>query len=139
MGEGRLNSQRTNSPLPVRGKELLKGDFRGHRWVEGGYMQNTTVSSDNHLEINWSCGGLISVILIVFLFLFIYLFTLDFILFVFLYSRFLLVINFILISVYMSIPISQFITPPPPPNIYPLNHFFLSLHFSSAKYIHIVV
>ena len=35
------------------------------------------------------------------------------ILFIFLYSRFLLVINFIHISVYVSIPISQFITPPP--------------------------
>ena len=31
----------------------------------------------------------------------------------FLYSRFLLVIHFIHISVHMSIPISQFITPPP--------------------------
>ena len=34
----------------------------------------------------------------------------------FLYSRFLLVIYFIHISVYISIPISQFITPPPPPH-----------------------
>ena len=33
----------------------------------------------------------------------------------FLYSRFLLVIHFIHISLYMSIPISQFIPPPPPP------------------------
>ena len=40
---------------------------------------------------------------------------LNFILFIFLYSRILLVIYFIHISVYMSIPISQFITPPPPP------------------------
>ena len=40
--------------------------------------------------------------------------------FIFLYSRFLLVIHFIHISVYMSIPISQFITPPPPP---PPHHF----------------
>ena len=32
----------------------------------------------------------------------------------FLYSRFLLVINFIHISVYMSIPIAQFSTPPSP-------------------------
>ena len=37
-------------------------------------------------------------------------------LFVFLYSRFLLVINFIHISVYMSIPIAQFSTPPSPPH-----------------------
>ena len=33
----------------------------------------------------------------------------------FLYSRFLLVIYFINISVYMSLPVSQFITPPPTP------------------------
>ena len=37
----------------------------------------------------------------------------------FLYSRFLLVIYFIHISVYMSIPISQFITPPPLPATFP--------------------
>ena len=49
--------------------------------------------------------------------LFIYLFIL--------YSRFLLVICFIHISVYMSIPISQFITPPPPP---PLLPYICSLH-----------
>ena len=36
--------------------------------------------------------------------------------FVFLYCTFLLVINFIHISVYMSIPISQFSTPPSPPH-----------------------
>ena len=41
-------------------------------------------------------------------------FEFYFILFIFLYSRFLLVIYFIHIRVYMSIPISQFITPPPP-------------------------
>ena len=34
---------------------------------------------------------------------------------IFLYSRFLLVIYFIHISIYMSIPISQFIPPPPTP------------------------
>ena len=48
--------------------------------------------------------------------LFIYFFW---ILFIFLYSRFLLVIHFIHISVYMSIPISQFITTPPPPYHFP--------------------
>ena len=37
----------------------------------------------------------------------------------FLYSRYLLVIYFIHISVYMSIPISQFIPPPPPPCGFP--------------------
>ena len=39
-------------------------------------------------------------------------FFLNLILFIFLYSSFLLVIHFIHISVYMSIPISQFIPPP---------------------------
>ena len=39
--------------------------------------------------------------------------------FIFLYSRFLLVIHFIHNSVYMSIPISQFIPPPPPPLHFP--------------------
>ena len=58
-----------------------------------------------------------------FIFLFIYLFIYLFIFIIFLifkfyfiyflYSRFLSVINFIHISVYMSIPIAQFITPPP--------------------------
>ena len=43
----------------------------------------------------------------------------NFILFIFIYNRCLLVINFIHISVYMSIPISQFISPPP----LPLHHF----------------
>ena len=44
----------------------------------------------------------------------------------FLYSRFLLVIYFIHISVYMSIPISQFIPPPPPPLLSPLGvHMFV--------------
>ena len=48
-------------------------------------------------------------------------------LFVFLYCRFLLVINFIHISVYMSIPITQFITTPPnPPWLSPLGvHTFV--------------
>ena len=39
--------------------------------------------------------------------------------FIFLYSRFLLVIHFIHISVYMSISISQFITQPPQPRHFP--------------------
>ena len=45
----------------------------------------------------------------------------------FLYSRFLLVIYFIHISVYMSVPISQFIPPPPP----------LSCHFPHLVSIHL--
>ena len=40
--------------------------------------------------------------------------------YIFLYSKFLLVTYFIHISVYMSIKISQFITPPPPPSHSPL-------------------
>ena len=48
------------------------------------------------------------------------------ILFIFLYSRFLLVTNFIHISVYMSIPIAQFSTPPSPPPLSPLGvHTFV--------------
>ena len=47
-------------------------------------------------------------------------FFFNVILFIFLYSRFLLVINFIHISVYMSVPIAQFSTPPsPPPRRFP--------------------
>ena len=55
---------------------------------------------------------------------------LNFILFIFLYSRFLLVIHFIHISVYMSIPIAQFITPPPHPPVAfpPLCPYVCSLH-----------
>ena len=49
-----------------------------------------------------------------FYFLFLNFFLNFRILFIFLYSRFLLVIYFIHINVYLSIPISQFITPPPP-------------------------
>ena len=46
----------------------------------------------------------------------------------FLYGRFLLVIYFIHFSDYMSIPISQFITPPPPPlgHVAPLVSIYLS-------------
>ena len=48
------------------------------------------------------------------------LFFFFWILFYFLYSRFLLVIHFIHISVYMSVTISQFIPPPPPRRFPPL-------------------
>ena len=48
--------------------------------------------------------------------------------FIFLYSRFLLVIHFIHISVYMSILISQFITPPPPATFPPWCPYVCSLH-----------
>ena len=57
-------------------------------------------------------------------------FFLNFILFIFLYSRFLFVIYFIHISVYMSIPISQFIPPPPPhpPPLPPLGVYTFVLY-----------
>ena len=51
----------------------------------------------------------------IYVFILFFHFFLNFILFIFLYSRFLLVICFIHISVYMSIPISQFIPPSPSP------------------------
>ena len=64
---------------------------------------------------------------------------LNFILFIFLYI-FLLVIHFIHISVYMSVPISQFIPPPPHP---PTTVFFLMVRkrlqpvFTNVKLRHI--
>ena len=52
--------------------------------------------------------------------------TFFFLFCIFLYSTFLLVIHFTHISVYMSIPISQFIPPPPPPSLSPLGvHTFV--------------
>ena len=68
---------------------------------------------------------------------------LNFILFIFLYRRFLLVIYFIHISVYMSIPISQFITPPPPlphhfPPLVSIRFFSTSLsQFLPCKPVHL--
>ena len=53
----------------------------------------------------------------------------NFIVFIFLYSRFLLVIYFIHISVYMSIPISQFIPP------LPLCTFFIEVKCTHTKII----
>ena len=52
MGE-RVNScPKNDSPLTISGPELLKGSFRGAE-VEGAVcVQNSTVSSDNHLEIS---------------------------------------------------------------------------------------
>ena len=60
----------------------------------------------------------------------------------FLYSRFLLVIHFIHVSVYMSIPISQFIPPPPPPTpaFPPWCPYICSLHlrlFLPCKPVHL--
>ena len=52
----------------------------------------------------------------------------NFILFYFLYSRFLLVIRFIHISVYMSVPISQFITSPTPATFPAWCPYICSLH-----------
>ena len=62
----------------------------------------------------------------IFFFKFFYFFWNFWILFYFLYSRFLLVTHFVHISVYMSIPISQFITPPPLPPAFPFGvHTFV--------------
>ena len=52
-----------------------------------------------------------------------------------LYSRFLLVICFIHISVHMSIPISQFIPPQPP--LSPLGVHTFSIHFYFSRYLHL--
>ena len=60
----------------------------------------------------------VSLFLFGYIHLFVSFFFLNFI--YFLYSRFLLVIHFIHIIVYMSIAISQFITPPPPHHFPPL-------------------
>ena len=60
------------------------------------------------------------------------LFLKNLILFTYLYSRFLLVISFIHISVYMSIPITQFMTTPPhPPPLPPL--VFIRLFSTSVS------
>ena len=60
--------------------------------------------------------------------------------FMFLYSR-LLVINFTHISVNMSIPVSQFITPPPPPPLSRLGvHTFvlyICVSISACKLVHL--
>ena len=70
-------------------------------------------SQGNRLPPLWSPGELRALLALLSFFL-------NFrILFILLYSRFLLVIHFIHISVYMSIPISQFITPPPLPHHFP--------------------
>ena len=66
-------------------------------------------------------------------------FFFNFILLIFLYSRFLLVIHFLHISVYMSIPISQFIPPPPPPPTCPpwcpyVCSLHLCLYFCTANW-----
>ena len=55
-------------------------------------------------------------------------FFLNFILFIYFYSRFLLVINFIHISVYMSISIVKFIPPPHPAAFPPWCPYICSLH-----------
>ena len=64
-------------------------------------------------------------------FSFIFLSVTLFICFIFLYSRFLLVIYFMHISVYMSIPISQFILPHTPPlSLLGVHTFFLYICLS---------
>lgn len=43
--------QRTNSPLSVRGQELLKACFRGMQVEGGGYVQSSIGTSDGHLAV----------------------------------------------------------------------------------------
>ena len=62
---------------------------------------------------SWFCSFYLTLCLQIIFFLF-FCFFFEFYFIYILYNRFLLVINFIHISVYMSIPISQFITPPAP-------------------------
>ena len=68
-------------------------------------------------------------------------FFLNFILYIFLYSRFLLVIHFIHISVYMSIPVSQFITHTHPchfPTLVSIRLFSISVSlFLPCKPVHL--
>ena len=67
----------------------------------------------NPCPLHWQAN------LFLFLFFF-FVFHIKLLIYIFLYSRFLSVINFIHISVYMSLPIAQFITPPPrPPSGFP--------------------
>lgn len=49
----RVNScLKADSPLTISGPELLKGSFRGAEVEGAGCVQNSIVSSDNHLEIS---------------------------------------------------------------------------------------
>ena len=76
----------------------------------------------------FSLVNIITFIGYIYFYLFIYF---EFYFIYLLHSRFLLVINFIHISVYMSTPIAQFIIPPPPPprRFPPL----VSIHLFSAS------
>ena len=61
-GKGGFMSQRTNSLLSIREQKVLKEHFRG---LQAGVL---CAKQQGHLQQsswNWSCGGLISVILIV--------------------------------------------------------------------------
>ena len=81
-------------------------DFGGSWQEEGGFIEKTKVCQEKleEKQEGWIFFNLIY----------------------FLYDTFLLVIYFIHISVYMSIPISQFITPPPPRS--PLGAYMFVLH-----------
>ena len=100
-----------NTKKTKKNKKYLQPlKVRGHKW-EGGKVRVERCSGHNQLK-----------------FMYFFFQFLNFILFLFLYSRFLLVIHFIHISVYMSIPTSQFITQPPPthPHLSPLGvHTFV--------------
>ena len=48
--EGGLGPK-ADSPLTIRGQELLKGSFRGAQPEGGATCRNSTGSSDRHLEL----------------------------------------------------------------------------------------
>ena len=79
------------------------------------------------LPWSWNCPGSESLLVFFWFFFWLFFCIFEFYFIYFLYSMFLLVIHFIHISVYMSVPISQFIAPsPPPPPLSPLDvHTFV--------------
>ena len=99
----------------------------------------------NWLLESWPCFELffdyllqdVSFFLSFFLFRCFYFYS-EYLNFIFLYSRFLLVTYFIHISVYMSIPISQFITSPPAPTpatFPPWCPYICSLHLCRRMFL----
>ena len=54
--EGGLMSQRTNSQLPIKGHEILKGSFRGCKWREWATCRTaqSTLTINLNLVMWWS-------------------------------------------------------------------------------------